>query len=605
MNRLKGVLLNKSFLFFATATMVIQMGLYDNLWNVADQNWFDDFQVSSESQVLGRLAASEREGIFFQAGLLGRYFNDGKNVKLEQYDFYKNKDIILERETFRAYESQIGGQGLVFSFMDVISPFSNDFNFEIFKFCSALLFAFILSLFLLWVYKKYGLSSAIITLALFLLSHWLTVFGRNLYWVVGVLFIPFITMLFILNRESMNKTISITSKKLILIAFILVLIKCLFTGFELVTTSVIMFGTPLLYYAYLDKWPFKIFIQRVLNIAIGSLASIVLYLFAMSYQLSLVKGSFAKGLKHITNSFLKRTSGNNVDFSGLLQESLESTVPMVLEKYWNGIAIDLNTYISTDWASLLRIDFGELILILIIFSFLAQLPKKVSHTIGEKLEENRALIIVMWLSIAAPLSWFVIFKGHSYIHTHTNFIAWYMPFCLFGFATIGSVTSSVFNDIREFYKTTSKKNRVVGRLILASFIFVFIFAQRESINQYNTLKEVRHEKNLLACEAGFYIYLFENKLWYFKDVANAAQTNTRFFLHIVPQIKADLPESRQKYDYDNLDFYHKDSSFELPWWYGNSNFLVAVRELPEYKKKSVRTGQYANKQIVWEMSFQL
>ncbi len=596
--------MSKGALFFTIAMVIVQMGLYDNFWNVADQNWFDDFQVSSESLVLGRLAASEREGTSFKAGLLGRYFIEEGNLWLNQYDFYQNKEVVLEKETFRTYKSQIGGQGFIFSLLSSVSPFSNEINLKIFKFCSALLFAFILTLFLLWVYKKYGLFSAVITLFLFLISHWLTVFGRNLYWVVGVLYVPFIVMLFILSRESTKKRIDLTLKKLAIIAFVLVLIKCLFSGFELITTSLIMFVMPFVYYAVLNKWKWKTFSLRLLSVTLGSLVAVFLYFFVLTYQLSLIRGSFAKGFEHIVYSFLKRTSGNSGDFSEAYQQSLESTVPMVLEKYWNGIAIDLNTYISTDWASLIRIDFGELILIFIIFSLLSQLPKKISPSIWAKSKANSALIIVMWLSSAAALSWLVIFKGHSYIHTHTNFIVWYMPFCLFGFATIGSITSSVFTDVFDFYKKTNRKNKIIGKIALGALIVGVVFAQKESIEQYKTLKEVRNKKNLLASEAGFDVYLFKNKLWYFKDKANAAQMNTRFFLHIVPDRTEDLPEKRQKYDFDNLDFNYEDTSLELPWWYGNSNFLAAVIELPDYKKKTVRTGQYANRQIIWETSFQ-
>ena len=49
-----------------------------------------------------------------------------------------------------------------------------------------------------------------------------------------------------------------------------------------------------------------------------------------------------------------------------------------------------------------------------------------------------ALMAILWVSLAAPLSWFIIFKGHSYIHTHMNPIVWYMPFMLLGFVLTGS-----------------------------------------------------------------------------------------------------------------------------------------------------------------------
>ena len=54
-----------------------------------------------------------------------------------------------------------------------------------------------------------------------------------------------------------------------------------------------------------------------------------------------------------------------------------------------------------------------------------------------------ALIITFWVSIIAPLSWFILFKSHSYIHTHMNFIVWYMPFALLGYVLLGYLFSEI------------------------------------------------------------------------------------------------------------------------------------------------------------------
>ena len=38
------------------------------------------------------------------------------------------------------------------------------------------------------------------------------------------------------------------------------------------------------------------------------------------------------------------------------------------------------------------------------------------------------LVLATWFSILAPFSWYIIFKAHSFIHMHMNFIVWQMPF---------------------------------------------------------------------------------------------------------------------------------------------------------------------------------
>lgn len=49
----------------------------------------------------------------------------------------------------------------------------------------------------------------------------------------------------------------------------------------------------------------------------------------------------------------------------------------------------------------------------------------------------KALIASTWLSIFAPISWFVLAKEHSYSHFHLNYVVWHIPFTLFGWAMIG------------------------------------------------------------------------------------------------------------------------------------------------------------------------
>lgn len=56
-----------------------------------------------------------------------------------------------------------------------------------------------------------------------------------------------------------------------------------------------------------------------------------------------------------------------------------------------------------------------------------------------KLGESKylALLATTFLSAICPLSWYVIFKEHSFWHPQIDFIIWYMPFLLLGFGLIG------------------------------------------------------------------------------------------------------------------------------------------------------------------------
>ncbi len=52
-------------------------------------------------------------------------------------------------------------------------------------------------------------------------------------------------------------------------------------------------------------------------------------------------------------------------------------------------------------------------------------------------QTDPALIGMMVCAVAAPLSWFVLAKGHSYIHGALNYVLWYLPFVPLALAVLG------------------------------------------------------------------------------------------------------------------------------------------------------------------------
>jgi len=84
----------------------------------------------------------------------------------------------------------------------------------------------------------------------------------------------------------------------------------------------------------------------------------------------------------------------------------------------------------------LKIRYLYLIGLFLVASILVWLPRRRSRPWPSH-RSARALVGTTWFSILAPLSWFVLFKAHSDVHTHMNFLVWQMPFTLFGFAVVG------------------------------------------------------------------------------------------------------------------------------------------------------------------------
>ena len=89
-----------------------------------------------------------------------------------------------------------------------------------------------------------------------------------------------------------------------------------------------------------------------------------------------------------------------------------------------------------------------------------------------------------------------------------------------------------------------------------------------------------------ALSGGFAVYLQGNTLHYYKEPCAPADTEARFFLHIIPIDPADLPAERRRYGIDNRDFDFAEGGVSF-----DGKCLISV-PLPEYPFTEVRTGQF-------------
>ncbi len=132
-----------------------------------------------------------------------------------------------------------------------------------------------------------------------------------------------------------------------------------------------------------------------------------------------------------------------------------------------------------------------------------------------------------------------------------------------------------------------------------------------TVLQYN-IKKIEHNRfestyqSLLSrdpeARSNFDIYLEENQLIYLKQPCVLSDTDSRFFLHVIPTHTDDLPSIRKQYGFDNLDF-----EFWLYRFYRESmtfdDVCMAKVELPEYAIDRIRTGQYNTDGQIWKAEF--
>ena len=429
-------------LLWSVSIIFLFLGFFSNSWRVADPEWFKTHQKDTESHVMGRMVKSRQDGILSAGGLNG--WGTAKKVNQEwipstargpQYNAYLYNYTF---ENYSTYNSQPGGQGMIFSLLDKLIPISSVAKFWFFYILTSLLTAIALTLIIVWFYEEFGGITAMFVLASAVLSHWLTVFGRNLWWSTWAFYLPLIAVLFFLKRYKNH-----TNRHFLwfsLLVFVSISIKCFINGYEYMTTTLVMMVVPLVYYGIIDKWNRNQWLKYSLGTFIASGIAIFLSLMMLCVQIGAVKGGFMDGIDHVFYSIGKRTHGEAENFPEVYAASLNAGTFGVVITYINGIFFDFNNYINIGNSFIskyvLKIRYSYLIVMFFAVSIAVYLYSRLKTILDH--HPYMALIAATWFSFLAPLSWFVIFKGHSYIHTHMSYLLWQMPFTLFGFAIIGS-----------------------------------------------------------------------------------------------------------------------------------------------------------------------
>ena len=98
--------------------------------------------------------------------------------------------------------------------------------------------------------------------------------------------------------------------------------------------------------------------------------------------------------------------------------------------------------------------------------------------------------------------------------------------------------------------------------------------------------------------SNFDLHLNDNSLHYVRDTCRPDDIQARFFLHILPHDTNDLPQHRQQYGFDNLDFAFYEHGVRF-----DGKCLASV-PLPDYPIARINTGQWIRGEgKLWEGEF--
>jgi dolichol-phosphate mannosyltransferase len=305
------------------------------------------------------------------------YF-DGEPIPPELgYPYLYKTDASVE---FQKYNSQAG---IMTYFFNVIRDICNIPAYFYNTFTASML-SLTLSLIALFVVKEFGYMLGSVFVISFIFSHWIVMMARNLYWQPWLFFLPMLCM---------TAHVSTRENKYVWLCFSALILKFA-NGYEFMTTVVISMLTPLIYISIKNGYDLMLLVKRFALWGVISIGAFVASLFIFF--------AAQKPFAHLIQRAVRRTISEQPE-AGIMPGILYN-----IAKYTEGgpfwiIPISMRIFLTlTAFACVICFKLGGM--------------------------KEKSLGVTVLFSLLAPLSWFILARQHSYIHTHINYVLWCVPF---------------------------------------------------------------------------------------------------------------------------------------------------------------------------------
>ena len=537
-----------------------------NSFSFANQEFFSNFQQDSESLVLGRILHDKSFPENKAKYNLGYAHNNGSIF--EALPLIKKN---LPNKHFKEYESLYGLQGSFYSF---IYNTVNINTVSSLYLVSSVLTALSIVLLGCCFYRSFGFKFALFFLISMALSPWIISISRNLYWSPFTWFMPIIFgFLAYLNAKNSKRNIY-------LLCFTLsVLIKSLM-GYEYLSTILILSASGFLVDLFSDepKLPKCLALKGVAYLFILGVTG---FLIALLAHADLRGETIIDGLNAIWEQDVqRRTYGDPANFDPGYRESLTISPFSVVESYISDWKTPFLFWVSGYWFEWL-----------FIFCF-----GVIAYAYATNKRKKNLYLGMMIVFAAAPISWFVLAKGHSHIHKHINYTLWYLglvPCMLY-------IAVDVGQHIIKDYVTLCSKNRLYlffSPFVIIGVVILILSKQNEKFEL--TLENLTENATKIAkINSGIDLYWSEDDmLTLFQKSCD--ETNEYFFVDIFPTNPT--PEIAKNGGFEQIKIDGTSSTPPSPNWvspyYGGCLYSA---KMPNYSLKSLRLGRLdANGSEMW------
>jgi hypothetical protein len=384
--------------------------------------------------VIARLVKTRQDGFSSAGGLLGlgdaTKWNFLSSTHNRQFNTYiKNGEF----QSYLVYKSNPGFQGVLYGSIDKLLNIPSEQKIRVFRGITALATALTFGIVFAFIAMEFGMLAGVFTLLFSVVSIWTVLPAGSIFWNLWAFYLPFLAGTYLLANST--KTGRYHAGRIYTILFATTLVRILLSGFDLMTTVLIMSTVPIVFYGIYETWDWKIFFERFIKISIVLSTATFTGLTIMSAQIAAVDRNAGNVFSYIENRFGSHFAGNSEYYTSGNIEATRIGILEVTKKYLVMPAI--NVRLPGPDTQILYWHLVTLFAVCTVLFFLFHKKQ------GGYPRKAVALIAATWYSLLAPLSWYILFRPHSIIHTHVNTMGWQMPFTLLGFALCGFVITDL------------------------------------------------------------------------------------------------------------------------------------------------------------------
>ena len=420
-----------------------------NIFNIAIASQFERFADQTESFVIGRATMSKQNGLWSNGFLLGRDTVIGTTDSINEYQLksYLESSKVMG---FKEYPSTPGGSGWLFSIFSSVSPLTPASTLSAFRWFISAFSATVIVLIIQALGLTFGRLSLVSSGLGLLFSPMITVAGGHIYWMFGVFLLPMIPILLLINArtEKINRALLLSS-----IAFFF---KCILTGFELITSSLLAPIVMLAFVLKLNGLRKDLIGKKLFLLFVGMGSALILTIAVLTVQISMVRGSYRDGIVHFIDRLETRTIGSRIPEQIWSKYSPidEGSTALEVVKYY-GSNIQALTLFSLKKYQLIGVRYRTIFILYFWASIVGFLFTNAKLNV---------LISIGWLSFLAPISWLVIFKAHALIHPQLDVLVWFLPTLFFVYASFGAILGQFVKRLKDKKRSNSRARVEEGRL---------------------------------------------------------------------------------------------------------------------------------------------